>query len=61
MLLGASEDILAQLPPAILAEAQALRQRSGARFAAMDGVPNPARPRLPILEDRERCVPRTLL
>ena len=57
VLLGASEDILAQLPPAILAEAQALRQRNGARFAAMGGVPNPARPRLPVLEDRDRSGP----
>lgn len=56
VLLGASEDILAQLPPAILAEAQALRQRSGARFAtAMGAVPTAARARPPGFQQALGC------
>ncbi len=56
VLLGASEDILAQLPPAILAEAQALRQRSGARFAtAMGAVPSAARARPPGFQQAMGC------
>lgn len=52
MLLGASEDILAQLPPAILAEAQRLRERSGARYAAMGSVPPAARSRALPMQER---------
>ena len=52
VLLGASEDILAQLPPAILAEAQRLRERSGARYAAIGTVPPAARSRVPSMQER---------
>ena len=56
VLLGASEDILAQLPPAILAEAQRLRERSGARYAAIGTVPPAARSRVPSMQERlGRC------
>jgi hypothetical protein len=62
VLLGASEDILAQLPPAILAEAQALRQRSGARFAtAMSAVPAAARARPPGFQQALGCATSWLL
>ncbi len=52
VLLGASEDILAQLPPAILAEATRLRERSGARYAAMGTVPPAARSRAVPMHER---------
>ena len=57
VLLSASEDILAQLPPAILAEAQRLRDRSGARFATAGlAAPPAARARPPVFHERSAGV-----